>query len=322
LTAEAFKEFMNQAHYSKQQFLDNYQAKNQFSQTFLQYAQADMDYWCAFYLSNYPWEYPIYFNEAAPAKVPPNYYDFLTKIKIQNDAALPSKNYRYFLDQYLSDLRRKSQWQNATPKEVAEKNLSGKTLAYCRAKQISQDLSYDINSMKINAVKNFVVNSSYPLYNEAVVAALYRQLPVQSGASAPSFRLTDANGKEVTLEELKGKVIYLDFWATWCAPCIQALPHVERIRQRFNENEVAFIYINLDEDKNKWLRYLSEHSLGGKHVNGNSPNPYRESVSALYQATKLPATVIIDRSGNIAADANEHLDSETAATKIQNLISK
>jgi hypothetical protein len=97
---------------------------------------------------------------------------------------------------------------------------------------------------------------------------------------------------------------------------------VERIRQRFNENEVAFIYINLDEDKNKWLRYLSEHSLGGKHVNGNSPNPYRESVSALYQATKLPATVIIDRSGNIAADANEHLDSETAATKIQNLISK
>jgi thiol-disulfide isomerase/thioredoxin len=132
----------------------------------------------------------------------------------------------------------------------------------------------------------------------------------------------DANGKEVTLEELKGKIIYLDFWATWCAPCIQALPHTERIRQRFNENDVVFLYINLDEDKYKWLRYLEEHHLGGKHVSGNSPNPYRESVSALYQATKLPSTVIIDRNGNIAADANERLDSEAAAMRIQNLISK
>jgi thiol-disulfide isomerase/thioredoxin len=322
LTAEAFRDFMSQSHDTKKQFLDNYQDRNSFSATFLSYAQADMDYWYAFYMSNYPWEYPIYFNEAAPAKVPPNYYDYLTKIKIQNDVALPSKNYRYFLDQHLSDLRKKSNNNNITLKEIAEKNLTGKTLAYCRAKQIAQDLSYDINSQKINAVKNFVVNSTYPLYNEAVVAALYRQLPMQSGASAPSFRLSDANGKEITLEELRGKVIYLDFWATWCAPCIQALPHTERIRQRFNENDVAFVYINLDEDKNKWLRYLAEHPLGGKQVNGNSPNPYRETVSALYQATKLPATVIIDRNGNIAADANEHLDSETAATKIQNLISK
>jgi hypothetical protein len=70
------------------------------------------------------------------------------------------------------------------------------------------------------------------------------------------------------------------------------------------------------------LRYLEEHPLGGKHVTGYGLNPYRESVSALYQATKLPSTVIIDRSGNIAADANERLDSETAASPIQNLISK
>jgi thiol-disulfide isomerase/thioredoxin len=322
LTAEPFKEFMQQAFQTKKQFLDNYQSKNLFSSTFLQFAEADINYWYAFNMVNYPWEYPLYFSEAPPAKVPPNYYDFLQKMKIQNDIALPSKNYRYFLDQYISDLKRKSENQNATVKDIAEKNFSNKTLAYCRAKQISQDLSYDINSLKINAVKNYVVNSSFPLYNEAVVASLYKQLPVQSGASAPSFRLMDANGKEVTLEELKGKIIYLDFWATWCAPCIQALPHTERIRQRFNENDVVFLYINLDEDKYKWLRYLEEHHLGGKHVSGNSPNPYRESVSALYQATKLPSTVIIDRNGNIAADANERLDSEAAAMRIQNLISK
>ncbi len=322
LTAEPYKAFMEQVHQAKRQFLDNYQAKNLFSPTFLQYAESDIDYWFAFNMVNYPWEYPLYFSEAPPAKVPYGYYDFLQKIKIQNDISLPSKNYRYFLDQHLSDLRRKSENQNATPKEVAEKNFTNKTLAYCRAKQISQDLSYDINSLKINAVKHFVVNSKYPLYNEAVVSSLYRQLPVQSGASAPSFRLTDPTGKEVTLDELKGKVIYLDFWATWCAPCIQALPHTERIRQRFNENDVAFIYINMDEDKSKWLRYLEEHPLGGKHVTGYSLNPYRESVNVLYQATKLPSTVIIDRSGNIAADANERLDSETAASRIQNLISK
>lgn len=322
LTPENFRTFMHEKYNIKKTFLENYQQKHLFSQNFLDYASADIDYWFAFNMVNYPWEYPLYFSEAPPAKVPPNYYDFLQKIKTQNDAALPSKNYRYFLDQYLSDLKRKSENHTKTPKEVAEKYFTNKTLAYCRAKQVSQDLAFDINAMKINAVKNYVLNSSYPLYNEAVIASLYRQLPIQTGASAPSFRLTDATGKEITLDDLKGKVVYLDFWATWCAPCIQALPHTERIRQRFSENEVVFVYINMDEDKNKWLRYLAEHPLGGTHVSGYSQNPYRESVTALYQATKLPSTVLIDKSGNIAADANERLDSETAAMRIQNLISK
>jgi thiol-disulfide isomerase/thioredoxin len=322
LTPDNFRTFMHEKYRIKREFLDNYQQKNIFSPNFLEYASSDIDYWFAFNMVNYPWEYPLYFSEAPPAKVPPNYYDFLQKIKIQNDAALPSKNYRFFLDQHLSDLKRKSENHTKTPKEVTEKYFSHKTLAYCRAKQVSQDLAFDINAMKINAVKNYVLNSTYPLYNEAVVASLYRQLPIQTGASAPSFRLTDMNGKEITLDELKGKVVYLDFWATWCAPCIQALPHTERIRQRFNESEVVFVYINMDEDKSKWLRYLAEHPLGGTHVSGYSQNPYREPVTALYQATKLPSTVLIDKNGNIAADANERLDSETAAMRIQNLISK
>lgn len=322
LTPENFRTFMHEKHRIKREFLENYQQKHLFSPNFLEYASSDIDYWFAFNMVNYPWEYPLYFSEAPPAKVPPNYYDFLQKIKIQNDVALPSKNYRFFLDQHLSDLKRKSENNTKTPKEVTEKYFTNKTLAYCRAKQVSQDLAYDINAMKINAVKNYVLNSSYPLFNEAVIASLYRQLPIQTGASAPSFRLTDATGKEITLDDLKGKVVYLDFWATWCAPCIQALPHTERIRQRFNENEVVFVYINMDEDKSKWLHYLAEHPLGGTHVSGYSQNPYRESVTALYQATKLPSTVLIDKSGNIAADANERLDSETAAMRIQNLISK
>lgn len=322
LTPENFRTFMHEKHRLKREFLETYQQRNLFSQDFLEYVSADIDYWFAFNMVNYPWEYPLYFSEAPPAKVPPNYYDFLQKIKVQNDIALPSKNYRFFLDQYLSDQKRKSENHTKTFKEIIEKTFNNKTMAYCRAKQVSQDLSFEINAMKINAVKNYVLNSTYPLYNEAVIASLYRQLPVQTGASAPSFRLTDVKGKEVTLDELKGKVVYLDFWATWCAPCIQALPHTERIRQRFNENEVVFVYINMDEDKSKWERYLTEHPLGGMHVSGYSPNPYRELVTALYQATKLPSTVLIDKSGNIAADANERLDSETAAMRIQNLISK
>lgn len=320
LNAEAFKAFMAQSRDTKLQFLENYTDKFQFTDNFMAYAKGNIDYWYSFYLMNYPWEYPLYYNEAPPSKVPPNYYDFLAQLPKQNDAAMPSQNYRFFLNEYMSDLSRKN--KNNTPRELAEKYLTGKSLAYVRAKQVAQDLAFDINAQKIGAVKQYVQSSKYPLYNEAVVAALYRSLPVQTGASAPSFRLMTADGREVTLEQLKGKIVYLDFWATWCAPCINSLPHVERVRQRFNENEVVFVYINLDEDRSKWIRYLQDHPLGGQHVSGNSPNPYRETVSSLYQATKLPATVLIDREGNIVSDSNEHLDSDAIAVRIQNLISK
>lgn len=113
---------------------------------------------------------------------------------------------------------------------------------------------------------------------------------------APNFTLKDANGKSVSLADYKGKVVLLNFWATWCGPCALEIPWFEQFEQQYKSQGFAVLGVSMDDDGWSAVKpYVEEHKINYRVLLGN------DSVSQLYGGLDaLPTTFIIDREGNIA----------------------
>ena len=115
------------------------------------------------------------------------------------------------------------------------------------------------------------------------------------GKPAPDFELELLEGKKFHLAESKGKVVVLDFWATWCGPCLQAMPQVEKVTDEFRDQGVQLIAVNLQETPEQITAMLERHKLDLTVALD------RDGVVAeKYAANAIPQTVIIDRDGKIA----------------------
>ena len=127
---------------------------------------------------------------------------------------------------------------------------------------------------------------------------LVKEEPVHPlvGKPAPDFQLNDLDGHPISLSSLKGKVVVLDFWATWCPPCCKALPIVSSVAMGMQDRGVAFYAVNLKETADVIRSFQSDNGLSIPvllDADGKAAN--------LYQAKAIPETVLIDRDGVIQA---------------------
>jgi thiol-disulfide isomerase/thioredoxin len=114
-----------------------------------------------------------------------------------------------------------------------------------------------------------------------------------AGDSAPQFtaRALDGPG-QLSLADFRGKVVYLDFWASWCAPCQAALPALEELRKEFPADQFQVIAVNVDTDPEKALRLLAKHKIG--YPSAADPEGRLPETFGL---KTMPTSYLIDRKG-------------------------
>lgn len=114
------------------------------------------------------------------------------------------------------------------------------------------------------------------------------------GKPAPNFKLKNLAGEAVELEKLRGKVIVLDFWATWCGPCMQTMPLLDQMMTEFDAAKVQLFAVNIQEAKNR-----IDLALGRLKIEPEVLLDAEGEVGTAYQANAIPQTVIIDAEGNV-----------------------
>ncbi len=151
-------------------------------------------------------------------------------------------------------------------------------------------------------------------YSNFYMANVPKGMP-KVGDVPPNIKLKDVNGKELALTSLKGKVVLLDFWASWCGPCRKENPNVVQAYMKYKDKGFTVFSVSLDSNKDQWLAAIKKDGLiWVNHV--SDLQGWNSSAAKLYGVRGIPATFLIDKSGKIVAANLRGAELEQALEKL------
>ena len=167
-------------------------------------------------------------------------------------------------------------------------------------------------SAKLDAAKldaNFVALQKKAMQTETLQMKMYFGEKLKqkklNNTQAPSFDYENHAGGKTKLEDLRGKYVYIDVWATWCGPCRAEIPSLQKIEEKYHDKKIAFVSISVDEQKDyeKWKKFVVEKQLGGIQLYADK-NWMSDFIKA-FGINSIPRFILIDPTGKVVnADAD------------------
>ncbi|MEN8187335.1 MAG: redoxin family protein [Bacteroidota bacterium] len=119
------------------------------------------------------------------------------------------------------------------------------------------------------------------------------------GTPSPKFNYPDVNGKNVSLDDFKGKYVYIDIWATWCAPCKREIPFLKELNKEYKGKDLAIVSLSIDkmENKDKWLQMVKDKNLEGTQIMADKD--WNSEFTMAYGIKSIPRFILLDKEGNI-----------------------
>ena len=254
-------------------------------------------------------------GKKASESVPQHYWDIKSEV-VLDEKLLDNPAYLNFVKNiYPLFLNCKKRFENGlldselsieentklTLAEIA-KNYTGKM----RSVAVSAILISEIKNMNdITAVKqmmdNYVSKYCMPEDKKLAMVAYQKQHSTSVGQVPPSFIVKDINGKSITLKDFIGKVIYIDFWASWCAACREEMKNGSpKLHEKFKDNkDIVFLNISVDSNIDSWKKAVAQDKTKGIHTisqtMGFSDNPLNE----IFYIPTIPRYMIIGRDGKM-----------------------
>src|ERR1035438_2009102 len=133
---------------------------------------------------------------------------------------------------------------------------------------------------------------------------------------APPFSITALDGSQISMDSLAGKVVLIDFWATWCGPCREALPHIRQISRKFEGQPFVVLSISLDKDDTKWKDFVEKNEMTWLQYRDGS---FDGRISTQFNVRAIPATFTIDADGVLE---DQHVGDADIEGKIKKLIAR
>ena len=316
---QAFKSWLSQVRQEKLDFLSNYTATHPLSASFLPYAEADINYWYAYNLMDYIYVHPMLNDKPYPMEVSKNFFDFMDFIPVNNDAALPNKYFIKYIQEFISYQNRQADNQQKSRPELADSYLTGETKDLFKA--ILLLLKIQTPSAQITTELNdYALSTSNQVYVEFLRKAYHDIKGLEVGMKAPAFQLLNEKGEIVQLADYKGKVIFLDFWATWCRPCIESMELHKMMHEQFKDKDVAFVYVSMENNTAVWKNYITTRGIKGNHLSAGEQMGVKSPISTDYKVKNIPYSLIIDPNGTVVWKRTGGFSVTIASREIESLL--
>lgn len=117
----------------------------------------------------------------------------------------------------------------------------------------------------------------------------------EAAKEAPDCQLSAADGNKLNLTQYKGQVIYVDFWASWCPPCLKSFPFMNELHQQFKQKGLKIIAVNLDEQKKDAGQFLSNNTTDFSIAYDND----NKDCAQVFEVKAMPSSYLIDREGRV-----------------------
>lgn len=130
----------------------------------------------------------------------------------------------------------------------------------------------------------------------------------------PPFSTTAVDGQRISMDDLRGKVVLLDFWATWCVPCREALPHIQKVAKKFQGEPLVILSVSLDSDEQKWKEFIGKNEMTWpQYRDGGFLGP----IAKMFGVHAIPHTFTIDSDGVLQ---EEHIGDASIEGKLKKLL--
>jgi len=228
------------------------------------------------------------------------FFDFTEKVSLQNEQ-IGSHWFRMYLLAYSNHKHMRETEKGKTPYSgqyvLSEQFLSGKALAFIQSEMIAIGFRKNYLTETLPEYQHFLTHNPYVEYDDKIVSAYQKVMKTAIGTPAPEFVL-GAEGSQIKLSDYKGKVVFLNFWASWCRPCIKKMDEMKTLQKDMEAKGVVFIHISFDKDNETWQKKLKEKQYDGTHVivAGNVDS----KIAKQYDVRAIPQFFIIDKNGKFA----------------------
>lgn len=312
-----FKAYLDERKANASTLLDDFSSKNPGALTpaFFDWLAAETTYFWAYHLLYYG---QVYANRW---QVQPEFFDFLYEVPTISEA-IGSDWYRQFLQVlFARQMAKNGQTENffAGQYELAGQLLSGKSLAFFRSEMIRMAFTSERYREILPFYNNFLQTNEYPAYDAKITDLYDKFVRVSPGAVAPIFTGNDSEGKAVRLAQFRGRIVYLNFWASWCSACLKKMDFFNDYAAELNSRGVEIVNISLDENATSWQNALTERGIKGYNLLASSG--YERNIATIYGVEAVPQYFIISRSGAFAEKA-ENNQPENIKTQLLNLAAK
>ena len=220
----------------------------------------------------------------------------IDKIDFKDSVLFASNNdYRYFLSSYFV--------AGLTSGDLKTLELYNEELLEMQKKSIVTTLKRGISFYNMEKLdlyyQTYVKLASNDKGINRIKEKYDRIKTLKKGSPSPSFNYPDSSGKNISLESLKGKLVYVDVWATWCGPCKAQIPFLKQLEEKYREEDIAFVSLSIDQLKNisKWKDMIVDKQLEGIQIIADKA--WRSKFVTDYVIEGIPRFILIDKDGNL-----------------------
>lgn len=292
--AKEYAQYLEQERSKKEMLAKLYinEKHRKFTAGFLYFLQAEITY-------NY-WYQMLAYGDIFRYRVEDSFLSFMDSVDGEHSLMLGSAQYREFTQARVNYRCVQDDKKDQNPYiqryQYAQKELEGRTRYFAMAYILNQALYKQQLETVLPIYEDFIKENPYFELDRLVLDAFQQANQFKPGTLAANFKLQNSAGEQVELSDYKGKVVYLDFWATWCRPCMKKLEELKSLEDDLKGKDIVFLHISLDAKATTWQRTLQAKQFRGVHL----LNDPESSLTRDYEVLSVPKFFLINKKGAFA----------------------